>query len=167
MPDAKLKNEGIVTYVELSELYQSADIISLHVPLNPETHHLINSKAIQQMKPGVYIINTGRGALIDTRALIAGLKTRHIGAAGLDVYEEEEGIFYENLSENILKDDVLARLLTFPNVLMTSHQAFFTREALTSIAKTTLQNITDFENGVALKNEVSAKSHLVIQRSII
>jgi D-lactate dehydrogenase len=158
-PDAKL--EKLVTYVPLTELYMKSDIISLHVPLTPETRHLIAADALGLMKAGVYIINTGRGALIDTRALIAGLKTGHIGAAGLDVYEEEEGIFYQDLSDHVLKDDVLARLLTFPNVLVTSHQAFFTREAVTNIARTTLQNITDFQNGVPLKNEVKAETHLI------
>ena len=106
------------------------------------------------------LINTGRGALIDTRALIQSLKSGHLGSAGLDVYEEEEGIFFENLSEQILQDDQLARLLTFPNVLLTSHQAFLTEEALGNIAQTTLRNITDFENKKILTNEVSAEKHL-------
>lgn len=160
-PDAILAAAKQVTYVPLTELYMKSDIISLHVPLTPETHHIIAADALGLMKNGVYIINTGRGALIDTRALISGLKTGHIGAAGLDVYEEEEGVFYQDLSDHVLKDDILARLLTFPNVLVTSHQAFFTREAVTNIARTTLQNITDFENGLPLKNEVRAETHLI------
>ena len=160
-PSAELINNGSVKYVSLPELLKWAEVISLHVPLTPETKHMINADTLAQMKQGVYLINTGRGALIDTHALIAGLKTGHIGAAGLDVYEEEEGIFYQNLSDQVLKDDVLARLLTFPNVLVTSHQAFFTREALTNIARTTLQNIADFENKKPLSNEVRAETHMV------
>jgi D-lactate dehydrogenase len=108
------------------------------------------------MKDGVFLINTSRGALIDTRALLEGLKSQKIGAAGLDVYEEEEGVFFEDLSGQILKDDVLARLLTFPNVLITSHQAFLTREALTNIAHTTLESVTAFEAGKPLKNQIAA-----------
>ena len=158
-PNAELKANSAVKYVSLPELFQNSDVISLHLPLTPETKYMINSETLTQMKQGVYLINTGRGALIDTHALIAGLKTGHIGAAGLDVYEEEEGIFYQNLSDQVLKDDVLARLLTFPNVLVTSHQAFFTREALSNIARTTLQNISDFENKKPLINEVRAETH--------
>lgn len=158
-PDPALEAAG-VTYVSLTELYRRSDVISLHVPLTPETKHLIDEVALAQMKKGVYLLNTGRGALIDTAALISGLKTGQIGAAGLDVYEEEEGIFYQNLSNQVLQDDVLARLLTFPNVLVTSHQAFFTHEAVTNIATTTLENITEFEKGGPLKNEVRAETHL-------
>lgn len=153
-PNLELQTNGTIQYVSLAQLYKDSDVISLHAPLTPETKHIINSEVISQMKKGVYLINTGRGALIDTKALIAGLKTGQIGAAGLDVYEEEEGIFYQDLSDQVLTDDVLARLLTFPNVLVTSHQAFFTREALTNIARTTLQNISDFESGKNLTNEV-------------
>lgn len=150
-----------VKYVQLDQLLQMSDIISLHVPLTPQTRYLINETALSLTKPGVMLINTGRGALIETRALIKFLKSGHIGYAGLDVYEEEEGLFFENLSEQILQDDKLARLLTFPNVVLTSHQAFLTKEALTNIAKVTLQNISDFENGHKLKNEVCAEKHLV------
>lgn len=153
-PDETLTENGIAEYVSLPELYRSSDIISLHVPLLPETRHMIGTFAVSQMKPGVVLINTGRGGLIDTPVIIDGLKSGQISAAGLDVYEEEEGIFYENLSDLILKDDVLARLLTFPNVLITSHQAFLTKEALTQIAGTTLQNIADYEKGVPLVHEV-------------
>jgi D-lactate dehydrogenase len=149
-----------VQYVGLKELFQKADIISLHVPLTPETRYIIDDKALSLTKVGVMIINTGRGALIDTRALIQALKSGHVGSAGLDVYEEEEGVFFENLSDQILQDDQLARLLTFPNVLLTSHQAFLTEEALENIARTTLQNITDFEHGIKLMNEVCAEKNL-------
>ena len=145
-----------VRYVDLPELFRESRIISLHCPLNPSTHHLIDDRAISLMQPGVMLINTGRGALIDTRALIQGLKSGKIGSAGLDVYEEEEGIFFEDLSGQVLQDDILARLLTFPNVILTSHQAFLTQEALSNIASTTLRNISDFEAGRELVNEVTA-----------
>src|SRR5690606_36929423 len=118
-----------------------------HVPLTPATHHIVDAAALAAMKPGALLINTGRGALIDSRALIGALKMRHLGGAGLDVYEEEEGVFFEDLSDKVLQDDVLARLLTFPNVLVTSHQAFLTREALASIAQVTLDNVSAFERG--------------------
>lgn len=143
-----------VQYVTFEELLKKSDIISLHVPLNKSTKHIINEKAISMMKPGVMLINTGRGALIDTPALIQSLKTGHIGYAGLDVYEEEEGIFFEDHSSHILQDDTLARLLTFPNVLLTSHQAFLTNEALNNIAQTTLINMSNYEAGEILSNEV-------------
>ncbi|MGZ3743169.1 MAG: 2-hydroxyacid dehydrogenase [Pseudobdellovibrionaceae bacterium] len=151
--------EAGVQYVGFEDLLQRSDIISLHVPLTPETRHLINGKALSTMKPGVMLINTGRGALIDTPALIQFLKSKHVGFAGLDVYEEEEGIFFENLSEQILQDDQLVRLLTFPNVLLTSHQAFLTEEALGNIAQTTLRNISEFESGKKLSNEVYVEKH--------
>jgi D-lactate dehydrogenase len=148
-----------VQYVSFNELLQKSDIISLHVPLIPETRYLIDAKALSKMKSGVMLINTGRGALIDTQALIQSLKSEHIGYAGLDVYEEEEGIFFENLSDQILQDDQLARLLTFPNVLLTSHQAFLTEEAISNIAHTTLGNIAEFEKGHKLSNEVCAEKN--------
>lgn len=144
-----------VEYVSLSELYGQADIISLHVPLTEDTQHLIDAAAIAQMKPGVMIINTSRGALVDARALIHGLKTRRVGSAGLDVYEEEGPIFFRDLSQQLLQDDVLARLLTFPNVLITSHQGFLTREALANIADTTLGSVTAFEKGEPLVHVVT------------
>lgn len=150
-----------VQYVDLDEILRKSDIISLHVPLTAKTRYLIDERALALTKPGVMLINTGRGALIDTRALINSLKSGHIGYAGLDVYEEEEGLFFEDLSEQILQDDKLARLLTFPNVLLTSHQAFLTEEALGNIAQVTLQNISEFEIGNDLKNEVCAERHLV------
>ena len=132
-------------YVDRDELLSQSDIVTLHCPLTPQTHHLINAAAIEAMKTGVMIINTGRGALVETRALIKGLKRGKIGHVGLDVYEEESDLFFENLSDQIIQDDVFARLLTFPNVLITGHQAFFTREALGAIAATTVENISQFE----------------------
>lgn len=155
--DSQLVTQYGVHYVGLDSLYRDSDILSLHLPLTPETQHLINKGAIAKMKQGVILINTGRGGLIDTPALINGLKSGRIGAAGLDVYEEEDNIFYRDLSDQVLQDDVLARLLTFPNVLITSHQGYFTREALIQIAQTTLQNVSSFEKGGTLKNEVSTE----------
>jgi len=151
--EAYAKAQGI-RYAELDELYRKADIITLHCPLTPGTNHMIDAAAIDQMKPGVMVINTGRGKLIDTMALIGGLKSGKIGAAGLDVYEEESTYFFEDFSASMISDDVLARLLTFPNVLVTSHQAFFTKEALHNIADTTLSNIKEFFAGGYLKNEI-------------
>lgn len=134
-----------VEYVEWEHLLQNSDILSLHCPLTPATHHLINSQTIQTMKRGVMLINTSRGGLVDTPAAIRGLKSGQIGHLGLDVYEEEAGMFFADLSESVPQDDTFARLLTFPNVLITGHQAFYTRQALENIARTTLQNMTDFE----------------------
>lgn len=135
-----------VRYVELNELLARSDIISLHCPLTPDNRYIINDAAIARMKDGVMLINTSRGALLDTVAIVDGLKSGKIGSLGLDVYEEEEEIFFEDRSGLILGDDVFARLLTFPNVIITGHQAFFTREALSNIAATTIDNITRFEN---------------------
>jgi D-lactate dehydrogenase len=143
-----------VKYVSFDELLGGSDIVSLHLPLTPSSRHLLGVDAFARLKPGAMIINTGRGALIDARALIDGLKSGRIGAAGLDVYEEEENVFSEDLSASVLQDDVLARLMTFPNVLITAHQAFLTREALHNIVGTTLQSLTDFERTGALPNEV-------------
>lgn len=134
-----------VCYVTLQELCQQADIISLHCPLNSETRHIINDQTITYMKSGVMLINTGRGALIDTKTVIDALKKRIIGYFGMDVYEEEEKLFFQDLSDMIIQDDVFARLQTFPNVIITGHQAFFTKEALSHIAETTLSNIAIFE----------------------
>ncbi len=153
VPSKELQTLG-GQYVSLETLYASSDIISLHIPLTNETKHLIDAKALSLMKKGVFIINTGRGALIDSTALIQSLKAGHIGAAGLDVYEEEENIFFKDLSESGLQDDTLARLLTFPNVLITSHQGFLTKEALHNIVEITLENIQDFAKGLPLKNAV-------------
>jgi D-lactate dehydrogenase len=138
-----------VRYVAIEELYQQADIISLHCPLNNESRHLINKQALARMKPGMMLINTGRGALIDTQAVIQALKKGLIGYLGIDVYEEEENLFFQDLSNVIIQDDVFARLQTFPNVIVTGHQAFFTQEALTNIAAVTLKNITAFAQGTA------------------
>ena len=145
-----------VRYTDVATIYREADIITLHILLTPTSNHLIDAAAFAKMKPGVLLINTGRGALLDSRALIDALKRSQVGAAGLDVYEEEEGIFFRNLSDQVLQDDVLARLLTFPNVLVGSHQAFLTREALANIADTTLSNVTAFARREVLMNEVRA-----------
>lgn len=136
-----------VEYVDRAALMRQSDVISLHVPLTPETRHLIGAEAIAAMKPGVILLNVSRGALIDTAALIEGLKRGQVGGVGMDVYEEEEGIFFEDLSGQVLQDDELARLLTFPNVLITAHQAFLTREALADIARTTLANLQALASG--------------------
>lgn len=148
--------ENIVEYVDLPTLFTASDIISLHCPLTPQTHHLVDSVAIAQMRPGAILINTSRGGLVDTSALIEGLKTGKIGAVGLDVYEEETALFYEDKSNEIIQDDTLARLLTFPNVLVTGHQAFFTVNAMTNIAETTLRNLTELEHGKDCPNVVRA-----------
>jgi D-lactate dehydrogenase len=141
-------------YVDLPELFSHADIISLHCPLTPDTHHLIDEAAIAQMKKGVMIINTSRGALVNTEAVTAGLKSHKIGALGLDVYEQEADLFFEDLSEQIIQDDIFERLVSFPNVLVTGHQAFFTENALQNIAETTLENITTLEQGRPCPHEV-------------
>ena len=153
-PDKEFAAAYHVEYTSLDDLYRNSDIISLHCPLTDETRYIINDEAIAKMKQGVMLINTGRGKLIHTHALINGLKSKKVGYAGLDVYEEESGYFYEDKSDRIIDDDVLARLLSFNNVIVTSHQAFFTREAVHNIAETTLQNIADFEAGRPLENEV-------------
>lgn len=145
------------TYVDWPELLERSDIISLHCPLTPETHHLIDATAIAAMKPDVMLINTSRGAVVDSRALIDGLKSGRLGHVGLDVYEEEGDLFFADLSDQAIQDDIFARLLTFPNVLVTGHQAFFTREALTAIADTTLANITAFERTGAPLHPVSVE----------
>lgn len=134
-----------VEYVSLAELYRQCDIVTIHCPLTPETHHLIDDGAVEEMREGVMLINTSRGAVIDTRAVIAGLKSGKIGYLGLDVYEEEGDLFFRDLSDRVIQDDVFTRLLTFPNVLITGHQGFFTGEALGEIARTTLANATAFE----------------------
>ena len=153
-PDMKFAGEEGISYVSLDELYRASDIISLHCPLTDQTKYMIDKDSIDKMKEGVMIINTGRGQLINTNDLIEGLKEKKIAAAGLDVYEEEGEYFYEDKSDKIIDDDVLARLLSFNNVIVTSHQAFFTKEALHNIAETTLQNIEDFRCHRPLVNEV-------------
>lgn len=148
-----LEAKGI-EYLPLVKLLPQCDIISLHCPLTDQTKHIINANTLRLMKPGVMLINTSRGALIDTRDDIHALKTCHLGYLGIDVYEQEEKLFFHNLSEQIIEDDIIMRLMSFPNVLITSHQGFFTDEALTEIAKTTLQNVQDFEAGKPLVNKV-------------
>lgn len=145
-PNPKGRELGL-TYVSLNDLVRASDIISLHCPLTPETHHLINASTLAKTKRGVMLINTGRGALIDSNAAIAALKSGQLGYLGIDVYEQEEKLFFHDRSEQIVQDDVFMRLLTFPNVLVTAHQGFFTREALANIADTTLENLTAFERG--------------------
>jgi D-lactate dehydrogenase len=135
------------SYVRLPDLLAASDIVSLHCPLTPETRHLLDGAALARMKPGAMLINTGRGALVDTKAVIEALKAGRLGHLGLDVYEEEAALFFEDRSEGILQDDVFARLLTFPNVIVTGHQGFFTAEALAAIAETTLEAVTEFEQG--------------------
>ena len=146
-----------VRYVTRQELIAQADIISLHCPLTPDTRHIIDAAAIDAAKPGVMIINTSRGALIDTQALIRGLKSHKVGSVALDVYEQEADLFFKDLSSEIIDDDVFQRLLTFPNVLVTGHQAFLTEEALTAIAETTLQSISDAIAGKPLRNRIGAE----------
>lgn len=153
-PDEQFAAENQVEYTTLDRIYKESDIISLHCPLTPETKYMIDERAINLMKKGVMLINTSRGQLIHTNDLIEGLKNKKIGYAGLDVYEEEAGYFYEDRSNRIISDDVLARLLSFNNVVVTSHQAFFTREALTNIATTTLASIQAYVKGKELENEV-------------
>lgn len=153
-PDERFAKETGFAYVSLEELYRQSDIISLHCPLTEQTRNMINEESIALMKEQVMLINTSRGQLIHTNALIEGLKSKKILAAGLDVYEEEEDYFYEDKSDKIIDDDVLARLLSFNNVIVTSHQGFFTREAMRNIAETTLQNMQDFMEGKPLVNEV-------------
>lgn len=143
-----------IRFASLDEIYTEADIISLHCPLTPQTHHLINEDVINKMKKGVMLINTSRGALVDTKAVIEALKSGQIGHLGLDVYEEEEHLFFEDLSETVIQDDVFTRLISFNNVLITGHQAFLTSNALSNIADTTLQNVSAFEKKDELVNEV-------------
>lgn len=140
--------------VELATLWRESDIVTLHCPLTPATHHLINGDSIAQMKQGVMLVNTSRGGLVDTHAVIQGLKSGHIGYLALDVYEEEGDLFFEDLSGVVIQDDVFSRLLTFPNVLITGHQAFFTRNALQAIAETTLLNLHQFAQGQGCENQV-------------
>jgi D-lactate dehydrogenase len=153
-PVPDLDNGDTVRYTDLDELFASSDIISLHCPLTDETHHMIDEKAIEKCKKGVVIINTSRGALVDAQALLDGIKSRKVGAACLDVYEEESDLFFEDNSGHILEDDILARLISMPNVIVTSHQAFLTEEALENIAETTVRNIVDFTENGECPNEI-------------
>ena len=153
-PNPKFEAIGDARYVDLPELLANSDIISLHCPLTPENYHLINADTIAQMKPGMMLLNTSRGKLIDTKAAIEGIKSGQIGYLGIDVYEQEDTIFFRDLSDTIIQDDTFQLLQSFPNVLITSHQGFFTRNAISEITSTTIANITDFEQGNPLKNEV-------------
>ena len=159
-PDPALVADG-VRYVPLERLLAESDLVTLHCPLTPETHHLIGAQALALMKPRAMLVNTSRGALVDTSALIAALKAERIGSVALDVYEEEADLFFSDLSDQAIQDDVFARLLTFPNVLVTGHQAFFTEDALRAIAETTLGNVAAFAEtgGVPAGNEVRFRSH--------
>jgi D-lactate dehydrogenase len=157
-PDTAFAESVGVKYVTLDELYANSDIITLHCPLTKETEYLICDKSIRKMKNGVMIVNTGRGKLINTKHLIDSLISRKVGYAGLDVYEEEGAYFYEDHSDAVMTDDVLARLLSFNNVIVTSHQAFFTQEAMANIAQATMESISDFFSGRDLKNEVIYKA---------
>jgi D-lactate dehydrogenase len=140
-PAREWAQQAGVEYVDVRTLVARSDVVSLHLPLTPETRYLIGAETLELMKPGAFLVNVSRGGLVDTRALIAALKADRLGGVGLDVYEEEEGVFFEDLSEAVLHDDELARLLTFPKVLVTAHQAFLTREALGDIARTTVANL--------------------------
>lgn len=142
-------------YTSLDELFRTVDILTIHCPLTPDTYHLINAESLAKMKRGVTILNTSRGAIIDAQAVLVALKSGQVGNLGLDVYEEEADLFFEDLSDKIIQDDVFARLLTLPNVVITGHQGFFTAKALANIAQTTLQNVTDYEENGRCENEVS------------
>lgn len=157
-PAEGLDNGDTIRYVELDELFENSDIISLHCPLTEETHHIIDENAIEKCKKGVVLLNTSRGALVDAEALLQGIKSRKVGAACLDVYEEESDLFFEDNSGHIMEDDTLARLITMPNVLVTSHQAFLTEEALENIAQTTVENLVQMANTNQCPNEVCAKN---------
>ena len=153
-PNEKVAKELGFEFVDLDTLYKESDIISLNCPLTKETKYIINRESMNKMKDGVMIVNTGRGMLIDSIDLIEALKDKKIGSAALDVYEEEEEYFFEDMSNKVIEDDILGRLLSFHNVLITSHQAYFTEEAVEAITKTTLDNIKDFAEGKELINEV-------------
>ena len=153
-PFAGLDNGDTVRYVKLEELFQNSDIISLHCPLTEDTHHIIDAEALGKCKHGVVILNTSRGALVDAEALLTGIKSRKVGAACLDVYEEEADVFFEDNSGHIMEDDTLARLISMPNVIVTSHQAFLTEEALENIAETTVNNLVDFFEKGQCPNEL-------------
>ncbi len=157
-PSQGLDNGDTVRYVTLDELFSKSDIISLHCPLTEDTYHIIGENALEKCKKGVIIINTSRGALVDAEVLLAGIKSRKVGAACLDVYEEESDFFFEDFSGHILEDDILARLISMPNVIVTSHQAFLTEEALYNIAETTVDNITGFFEKGQCPNELCYRS---------
>lgn len=160
-PTPQFEALGEARYAPLPELLAAADIISLHCPLLPSTHHIINAETIAQMKPGVMLINTSRGALVDTRAVIDGIKAGQIGYLGTDVYEEEADLFFEDLSDTVIQDETFQLLQSYPNVVITAHQAFFTRNALGAIAQTTLSNITQLEQGLPCPNQVRLETQVV------
>ncbi len=153
-PNQSLMQAG-VEYLSFIDLIRVCDVISLHVPLQPDTYHILNDDVIAQMKAGVIILNTSRGGLLDAKAVISGLKSGKIAALGIDVYEQEADLFFQDLSDKIIQDDIFMRLTTFPNVLITAHQAFFTQEAMQQIAETTLRNLYEFETNGSLTNQVS------------
>lgn len=161
LPADGLGNGDTVKYVELNELFENSDIISLHCPLTEDTYHIIDGDALNQCKQGVVLLNTSRGALVDAEALLAGIKSRRVGAACLDVYEEESDLFFEDNSGHIMEDDTLARLISMPNVIVTSHQAFLTEEALKNIAETTAKNIVDFFETKQCPNELCYRCGVV------
>jgi D-lactate dehydrogenase len=158
-PNPQFEAIGTAKYVELSELLAKSDVISLHCPLTPENHYLVDAEAIERMKPGVMLINTSRGGLVNTEAVIAGIKSAKIGYLGIDVYEQEADLFSEDLSGTIIQDDNFQLLKSFPNVVITAHQAFFTQNALQSIAETTLANVTEFAQGQVLTNQTVAQQN--------
>lgn len=156
-PNHELERQGVLQYSSLDDLWPQADIVSLHCPLTPETYHLINEDTLAQMKDRVMLINTSRGKLVDTEAVISALRFGKLGYLGIDVYEQEENLFFKDLSEMIIRDEKMMRLMSFPNVLITGHQAYFTENALSQIARTTLQNLSDFEQGLASDNVVNTE----------
>lgn len=155
-PSEEYKNKG-VAYMDFDQVLAESDILSLHCPLTPETHHLINSESLQKMKPGAMLINTSRGKLVHTASVIESLKEEHLGFLGIDVYEQEEKLFFRDLSDLIIRDDQIAQLMIFPNVMVTAHQGFFTKESLEEITKITLKNFDDFDSQSDSDNEVSCK----------
>lgn len=155
-PSDAMKEKG-VEYVEFDEVLAQSDILSLHCPLMPETHHIINPESLKKMKKGAMLVNTSRGKLVDTASVIASLKDEHLGFLAIDVYEMEEKLFFRDLSDLVIRDDQIAQLMVFPNVLITAHQGFFTQESMDEITRTTLQNFTDYEAGKDSGNEVSCR----------
>jgi D-lactate dehydrogenase len=155
-PADSMKTKG-VEYLEFDEVLAQSDILSLHCPLMPETHHIINKQSLAKMKKGAMLVNTSRGKLVDTASVIQALRDEHLGFLGIDVYEQEEKLFFRDLSDLVIRDDQIAQLMVFPNVLITAHQGFFTKESMDEITRTTLQNIDDFEAGKETDNEVSCK----------
>jgi D-lactate dehydrogenase len=160
-PNPAFEAIGAARYVELSELLENADIISLHCPLLPSTEHIINANAVDQMKPGIMLINTSRGKLIDTKAVIEGIKSGKIGYLGIDVYEQEDNLFFEDLSDTVIQDDTFQLLQSFSNVVITAHQAFFTQDAITTIAETTLFNADCFDQEQTCPNELKFAEKVV------